>query len=105
MDFDKNFVTAGTINSLYNVDRDDNVFVSIIDRAIVHPRYDADNETGGNDIGLIFLKQSINFNKYIQPIALPNSKADLFVGRNAIVSGWGRTDKGTIPQLNLSNLF
>ncbi|XP_039966890.1 brachyurin-like [Bactrocera neohumeralis] len=57
---------------------------------IVHENWDEDTIT--NDISLIKLPVPIEFNDYIQPIALPKKSAsyDSYVDKSVIASGWGR---------------
>ncbi|XP_018802104.1 PREDICTED: brachyurin [Bactrocera latifrons] len=57
---------------------------------IVHE--DWDRSTISNDISLIKLPVSIEFNDYIQPVALPKKSAsyDSYVDKAVIASGWGK---------------
>ncbi|XP_012156724.1 brachyurin-like [Ceratitis capitata] len=57
---------------------------------ILHEDYDGDAIV--NDISLIKLPFAVEFNDYIQPIALPKKAAsyDTYVGKQVIASGWGR---------------
>jgi secreted trypsin-like serine protease len=57
-----------------------------------HPLYNPRNFN--NDIFLFLLPTPIEFNSFVQPIALPRSEtlmAQDFSGETARVSGWGRT--------------
>ncbi len=53
-----------------------------------------------NDIGLIRLAAPVKFTKNINPICL-SQKGDPFVGRNAIVAGWGVTTVGSLVGSNV----
>ncbi|XP_049314001.1 brachyurin-like [Bactrocera dorsalis] len=65
------------------------IFVST-KNVIVHENWI--NTTITNDISLIKLPVPIDFNDYIQPIALPKKSAsyDTYVDKSVIASGWGR---------------
>lgn len=58
---------------------------------ITHPQYDP--QMLYNDVSLIRLTKTIEFNEFIQPIQLPGSEIlyERFAGEIATVSGWGRT--------------
>jgi len=45
-----------------------------------------------HDIALLKLGRNINFNKYMRPACLPADVNDLYVGKKALVSGWGQTE-------------
>jgi len=60
---------------------------------IQHPQYD--DWTMDNDISIIVLKTAVNFEtSEIRPICLPPKDAGDFIGKKAIVSGWGATEEG-----------
>ena len=48
-----------------------------------------------NDIAIMILSTPAELNDYVQPVCLP-AQDDLFVGQQAIVSGWGGTASGLI---------
>src|SRR5690606_24026537 len=48
-----------------------------------------------NDIALVYLKKSIEYNDHIRPICLPiGMEGVTFAGYNAKVAGWGNTRSG-----------
>jgi hypothetical protein len=55
-------------------------------RVIEHPNYQP--RTFENDLALIELDGSVQFERYIQPICLPE-RGDQFIDAEAYVSGWG----------------
>ncbi|BFF99396.1 brachyurin [Drosophila madeirensis] len=57
---------------------------------IVHKQFN--RKIVANDIALIKLPRDLTFNARIQPARLANPK-DSYVGRTAIISGWGLTTK------------
>ncbi|CAK1548121.1 unnamed protein product [Leptosia nina] len=62
------------------------------DKVIIHPDFDKKLVT--NDISLIKINKGIEFNKRVQPIALPTEETQ--AGDTLTVSGWGRTENGGI---------
>lgn len=61
------------------------------DNLFTHPEYDP--VWLYNDLTIMIMEQPVEFNQFIQPIALPEYKMlrEDFVGHVATVSGWGRT--------------
>ncbi|XP_037722831.1 uncharacterized protein LOC119555492 isoform X2 [Drosophila subpulchrella] len=47
-----------------------------------------------NDIALVVLKTPLKFSDYIQPICLPDKKAELVQDRKCTISGWGSIKSG-----------
>ncbi len=62
-----------------------------VKRIIVHPKYQP--STLENDLALIELDGSVQFERHIQPICLPE-KGDQFIDAEAYVSGWGLLSYG-----------
>lgn len=59
-----------------------------------HPNYNSLNLA--NDIAIIrFVNQPLTFNQFVQPIALASDPAELFVGEEVHVSGFGRISDST----------
>lgn len=60
----------------------------------VHPQYDSKSTEQHNDIALLRLSRKVKYNRYIQPICLPQSQnlrsLDL-TGIKLLVAGWGKT--------------
>lgn len=74
---------------------DSDGFEISIDTVIPHPNYTFTKSN--NDIGLIKLKQPINFTRNVQPICLPKTsklQTGNLVGHNPFVIGWGVTNYG-----------
>ncbi|XP_046722636.1 transmembrane protease serine 9-like [Silurus meridionalis] len=55
---------------------------------IIHQQYD--QTTNDNDIALVQLSSSLNFNDYVRPVCLAASNSTLPGGTNVWVTGWGR---------------
>ncbi|XP_017470449.1 PREDICTED: uncharacterized protein LOC108362105 isoform X1 [Rhagoletis zephyria] len=62
-----------------------------VKRVIVHRQYDP--ATFENDLALLELESTVQFDTHIVPICMPNDHAD-FTGRMATVTGWGRLKYG-----------
>ncbi|XP_011186964.1 serine protease filzig [Zeugodacus cucurbitae] len=62
-----------------------------VKRVIVHRQYDP--ATFENDLALLELESTVQFDTHIVPICMPNDQAD-FTGRMATVTGWGRLKYG-----------
>jgi len=66
----------------------DNVVEGI--KVIIHPNYQTDNIH--DDIALVKVAKPFKFNKYIQPICLPQSSAVVsYPNQDLFVAGWGDT--------------
>ncbi|KAK7795961.1 hypothetical protein U0070_012799 [Myodes glareolus] len=65
---------------------------------IVHPKYWGRNFIR-SDIALLRLEASVTFNKYAQPICLPEQGFNLKVGTQCWVSGWGKTKQHSSDNL------
>ncbi|XP_011869212.1 PREDICTED: testisin-like [Vollenhovia emeryi] len=57
----------------------------ITNEAFIHPEYESDH----NNIALLYMPQDIPFSGTIQPVELCNNQRDPFIGKNALVVGWG----------------
>lgn len=77
-------------------DVDDSVY--LIDDVIIHPHYDASNSYV-NDIALIKLKKSLEFNKNVQPVKLATKWSELDATElDVTLIGWGRLETdGNLP--------
>ena len=64
-----------------------------IERKEIHP--DFKPATFQNDIALVRLKKEVVYKEHIIPVCLPDFKEN-FVGKNAAVVGWGRSQHGQI---------
>ena len=62
-----------------------------VKRVVVHKDYKA--PTFENDIAILELESEIDRQPHIVPICLPDLQ-EVFEGRTAIVSGWGRLEYG-----------
>lgn len=56
---------------------------------IMHPRYWGRNFIR-SDVALLCLETPVAFNKYVQPICLPEHNFNLKVGTKCWVTGWGQ---------------
>lgn len=61
-----------------------------VSKYIVHP--DFDNQTTSNDIAILWLAESFEFNINIHPVRIPEQDAIIPYGVLAQVAGWGKTD-------------
>ena len=59
---------------------------------IRHQRYDIDNLHGGNDIGLIVLKDKVNLTRYIKVACMGNFVVP--ISSEVTIYGWGKTEEG-----------
>lgn len=81
----------------YNLARDNDGADPVdygIDKIIVHPNYVKTKKY--NDIALIRLSRSVQFNKWVRPACLPTSGK---VRGDPVATGWGRTDFGECQSL------
>ncbi|XP_015246656.1 PREDICTED: tryptase-like [Cyprinodon variegatus] len=62
---------------------------------ICHPEYQID--TFENDICLLKLSSPVNFTNYIQPVCLASENSTFHDGVTSMVTGFGVTDAGVIP--------
>lgn len=62
-----------------------------VSKKIVHPQYNF--YTYEYDIALVKMDQQLEFAAHIGPICLPATD-DLLVGREGVVTGWGRISEG-----------
>jgi len=61
-------------------------------KTILHPNYNT--RTSANDIAILKLRKSLQFNKYVQPACLPKEEYPYNAGENLIISGWGALSEG-----------
>lgn len=85
----------------------------IPDKIHRHPGYIIGNakDPGQYDIALLHLKERLEFNDRIQPVCLPSENTEIQVGKECMISGWGKTSSpnGTyariLQQLKVIMLF
>ncbi|KAM5340268.1 uncharacterized protein AAES06_024979 [Glossophaga mutica] len=108
--------TITVILGAHNISREERTQqrISVL-RAIPHPAYNEDSKL--NDIMLLQLTNRARKNRFVRPVALPRSQAQLRPGSQCTVAGWGmvsqnrRTDTLRDVQLKVqsnqlcSNLF
>jgi len=63
-----------------------------VQRLIKHKMYNDD--TSENDIAILKLSKSLEFNRYVQPACLPKPDYEYPAGENVIISGWGALASG-----------
>lgn len=66
---------------------DEEVLIIGVDMKISHPKFN--RQAAENDIGLLKLKDSIDFTKYIYPICLPTKQPN---NSKAVATGFGKTE-------------
>ncbi|XP_012784436.2 chymotrypsin-like elastase family member 3B [Ochotona princeps] len=70
----------------------------IVEKAIVHPKWNSSCLSCGNDIALLKLSQSAELTDEVQPACLPPAGYILPHGTKCCVTGWGRlTTGGLLP--------
>ncbi|XP_049858672.1 CLIP domain-containing serine protease HP8-like [Schistocerca gregaria] len=69
-----------------------------IEEAVPHPRYEPlSSRSASNDIALLRLDRNVPNSPFIRTICLPitpEMRQATFVGKNLVLAGWGRTEKG-----------
>jgi serine protease 56 len=63
-----------------------------VSKIILHPDWNANDSRYHADIAMIIMKESIEFNNFIQPVCLPN---EIFNRQNfsGFIAGWGRSNE------------
>lgn len=69
--------------------------VKAVEEAIIHPGYD--RKTLNNDVGVLILNERFEYSDNIQAIAL-NCDHEVSDDTECVVSGWGTTDNGSLPE-------
>ena len=73
-----------------------------LQKIIGHPNYDSN--TISNDICLLHLQESLQFNDWVQPIGLPTQGQEYEAGTECTVTGWGTTSVCYLQSIRLSLL-
>lgn len=60
-----------------------------VEKILMHPKYV--KKTNENDIALLKLNQSIEYNCLVRPICLPMGPQNLLIGEQCWIAGWGLT--------------
>jgi len=76
-----------------------NAFGVGVESIIQHPEYNAGAKTR-NDIAIIRLQDTIEWNAFVQPACLPSPGELVPVGEKASLAGWGFTTTGKWVSLN-----
>ncbi|EDV94551.1 GH19111 [Drosophila grimshawi] len=66
-----------------------------VSQIIAHPQYPVTEKDQHHDIALLRLRNAVTFTASISPVCLPRlpeHQNNLFLGRQMIVAGWGRTE-------------
>uniref|UniRef100_H0VF02 Peptidase S1 domain-containing protein n=1 Tax=Cavia porcellus TaxID=10141 RepID=H0VF02_CAVPO len=66
---------------------------------VIHQEYSATTTAFGtisNDIALVLLSFPVNYSTHIQPVCLPTKSLKLRIGTQCWVTGWGRTNDGSL---------
>jgi hypothetical protein len=66
---------------------------------IIHPKYWGRNFIR-SDIALLCLETPVTFNKYVQPICLPEHNFNFKVGTKCWVTGWGQVKQHSSGKLD-----
>lgn len=83
-------VIAGQLKQDGSGEDAENAVVVAVDKVVIHPNFTTKNYL--NDIALIRLARPLNWDAFKRPICLPSPHDDdLYVGREATVTGWGWT--------------
>ncbi|XP_059611758.1 serine protease easter-like [Phlebotomus argentipes] len=76
----------------------------IIEQRIPHPQYVPSSRNQRNDIALLRLAQTVQFNDFVKPVCLPTAsylRNDNFVGKSMDVAGWGKTESVSASNVKL----
>ena len=65
-----------------------------IQNIVSHPKFHRKNHVPYNDILLLQLQTPLKFNKFIQPVFLPEQNLTPKEGTPALVAGWGTLNNG-----------
>ncbi|KAM5340267.1 uncharacterized protein AAES06_024972 [Glossophaga mutica] len=86
--------TITVILGAHNISREERTQqrISVL-RAIPHPAYNEDSNL--NDIMLLQLRNRARKNRFVRPVALPRSQAQLRPGSQCTVAGWGLVSQNT----------
>ncbi|XP_017881913.1 trypsin-1-like [Ceratina calcarata] len=94
--FDPNFISVKILEHDRNSTTETETQVFKAEKVIKHSGYSTTNYN--NDIALVKLNDSIQFEGKMRPVCLPE-RAKTFAGMNGIVTGWGATaESGAISQ-------
>ncbi|XP_060524055.1 phenoloxidase-activating factor 1-like [Cylas formicarius] len=72
-----------------------------VESSVAHPNYVDSSADRFHDIALVRLNRQVTFTDFIRPICLPGLNEESSVGEKLIVSGWGRTERGTNSSVKL----
>ncbi|XP_022911899.1 chymotrypsin-2-like [Onthophagus taurus] len=91
-------VLYGTVH-LQNGESPESYTAKVI-QLIQHDRYTALAPSYENDIGLIKLKEPLQFNDRVQPVNLAESVSPTPAGESGVLVGWGyEIDNGSVPEI------
>lgn len=73
----------------------------MIAQVIVHESFIPLNENQNFDIAILKLRTAVEFNKFVQPICLPERSMEDFDGTSLIVAGFGKTEFSENSEIKL----
>ncbi|XP_055691133.1 uncharacterized protein LOC129794355 [Lutzomyia longipalpis] len=76
----------------------------LIAERIPHPNYNPTSRNQRNDIALLRLSTTVQFNDFIKPVCLPSAahlRTSTFVGQSMDVAGWGKTESVSASNVKL----
>ncbi|XP_049768457.1 trypsin 3A1-like [Schistocerca cancellata] len=92
VNFDKFIIRLGTVHRTKN---ETTAWVIAAHWSVAHPDYDTEAYMSHN-VAVVFLPKKAPLSSFIELITLPsfNEVNDTFVGKTALLSGWGKTGDG-----------
>ncbi|EDV42854.1 uncharacterized protein Dana_GF18202 [Drosophila ananassae] len=75
-----------------------------VSERIPHPQYPGNARDQLHDIALLRLRDEVKYSDFISPVclpSLPSQRDQMFLGRKAVVAGWGRTETNATSSVKL----
>ena len=70
-----------------------------VKKVIQHPQFSLINKHASNDFAIIELAEPVNMSMSSKPICLPPDTSTSYLGSDAIVTGWGRTESSSSSKI------